>query len=137
MLNFTTVDKPLLENIRELGEYGGIISIKLLCQPFIVLNDPAIATELLQRRGNIYANRPTFEMDNLCGWDRVLSSARYGPRFKECRKLIGKVIGTSGSMEKFYPVENYQANMFLKRVLGDPSAFDSATKMLAPHHHAN
>jgi hypothetical protein len=27
-------------------------------------------------------------------------------------------------MVKFYPVEEYQANMFLKRVLENPEAFD-------------
>ncbi|KAJ7085397.1 cytochrome P450 [Mycena belliarum] len=112
-------------------KYGGILSIKLLGQPFIILNDPEIAMELLERRGNIYADRPTFQMAHLCGWDRVLSSARYGPRFKEYRKLISKVIGTRGSMEKFYPMEDHQGNMLLKRVLEDPSAFESATRKTA------
>ncbi|KAJ7171662.1 cytochrome P450 [Mycena crocata] len=108
--------------------YGGIMSIKLLRQPMIIINDPTIATEILDRRGNIYADRPTFEMASLSGWDHVLSNARYGPRFKEYRKLIGKVIGSRGSIEKFYPVEDYQANMFLKRVLEDPLAFNYATR---------
>ncbi|KAJ6541415.1 cytochrome P450 [Mycena capillaripes] len=111
--------------------YGGIMSITLLGQPFIILNDPAVATEILDRRGNNYADRPTFEMASLAGWDRVLSSARYSPRFKEYRKLIGRVIGTRGSMEKFYPIEEYQGNMFLKRVLEDPVAFESATRKSA------
>ncbi|KAF8145798.1 cytochrome P450, partial [Mycena galopus ATCC 62051] len=116
----------------ELGErYGGIMSITLLCQPFIIISDPVIATELLDRRGSTYADRPTFEMASLCGWDRVLSSARYGPRFKEYRKLINRVIETRGSIEKFYHIEEYQGNMFLKRVLEDRSAFESATRKSA------
>ncbi|KAJ6530989.1 cytochrome P450 [Mycena vulgaris] len=111
--------------------YGGIMSITLLGQPFIIVNDPDIATEILDKRGNMYADRPTLEMANMSGWDRALSSARYGPQFKEYRKLIGKVIGTRGSMVKFYPVEDYQANMFLKRVLENPAAFDEATRKTA------
>ncbi|KAJ7157971.1 cytochrome P450 [Mycena crocata] len=116
----------------EWGEqYGGIMSVTLLRQPYIIINDPAIANEILDRRGNNYADRPTFEMANLCGWDRVLSSARYGPRFKAYRRLIGKVIGTRGSIEKFYPIEEYQANMFLKRIIEDPTSFESATRKTA------
>ncbi|KAJ7482980.1 cytochrome P450 [Mycena galericulata] len=111
--------------------YGGIMSITLLGQPFVIVNDPAIATELLDKRGTLYADRPTLEMANMCGWGRVLSSARYGPQFREYRKLIGKVIGTRGSMVKFYAVEEYQANMFLKRVLENPKAFDAATRKTA------
>ncbi|KAJ6541462.1 cytochrome P450, partial [Mycena capillaripes] len=52
-------------------------------------------------------------------------------RFKEYRKLIGRVIGTRGSMEKFYPIDEYQGNMFLKRVLEDPVAFESAIRKSA------
>ncbi|KAJ7166718.1 cytochrome P450 [Mycena filopes] len=111
--------------------YGGIMSVTLLRQPFIIIDDPAIAEEILDRRGNNYADRPTFEMASLCGWDRVLSSQRYGARFKTHRKLIGRVIGARSSMEKFYPIEEYQGNMLLKRVLDDPLGFESATRKTA------
>ncbi|KAJ7288668.1 cytochrome P450 [Mycena rebaudengoi] len=111
--------------------YGPIMSVKLMGQPFVIVNDPAIAAEILDKRGNMYADRPTLEMANLSGYDRVLSSARYGQRFREYRKLIGRVIGTRGSMVKFNPVEDYQANMFLKRVLDNPKAFDAATRKTA------
>lgn len=56
------------------------MSITMLGQPFVIINDPEIAEEILDQRGNMYADRPTLEMANMSGWDRVLSSARYGPR---------------------------------------------------------
>ncbi|KAJ7102588.1 cytochrome P450 [Mycena belliarum] len=135
---------PLIGNVFDMPEshawktfarwgdiYGGIMSVTLLGQPFVIINDPAIAQEMLDKRGTLYADRPTLEMANMSGWGRVLSSARYGPTFREYRKLIGKVIGTRGSMVKFNPVGEYQANMFLKRVLEDPKAFDAATRKTA------
>ncbi|KAF7360792.1 Cytochrome P450 [Mycena venus] len=106
--------------------YGGIMSVTLLGQPFVILNDPAMATEILDKRGNLYADRPTLEMAHMSGWDRVLGGTRYGD--KEYRWLIGKVIGTKGSVVKFNAVEEYQANMLLKRVLEDPRGFDAATR---------
>ncbi|KAJ7723816.1 cytochrome P450 [Mycena metata] len=113
------------------GKPGGIMSITLMGQPFVIVNNPAIATEILDKRGSLYADRPTLEMANMSGWDRGLSNARYGHRSKEYRKLIGRVIGTRGSMMKFYPIEDYQANMFLKRVLENPQAFNEATRKTA------
>ncbi|KAJ7133346.1 cytochrome P450 [Mycena epipterygia] len=111
--------------------YGGIMSITLLGQPFVIINDPEIAAEILEKRGSVYADRPTLEMANMSGWDRVLSNSRYGPRSKQYRKLIARVIGTRASIAKFYPVEDYQASMFLKRVLDDPTAFEAATRKTA------
>ncbi|KAJ6517274.1 cytochrome P450 [Mycena vitilis] len=129
------LDMPTSQNWRKFalwGDiYGGIMSITLLGQPFVIINDPAIAVEILDKRGTLYADRPSLEMASMSGWDRVLSSARYGHHFKEYRKLIGRVIGTRGSMVKFYPVEEYQGNMFLKRVLENPQKFDEATRKTA------
>jgi len=45
-------------------------------------------------------------------------------RFLRYRKLIGRVIGTRGSIVKFQPTEDYQATMFLKRVLDSPGQLD-------------
>ncbi|KAK6977026.1 cytochrome P450, partial [Favolaschia claudopus] len=126
----------------EWGEkYGGIVSVTLLRQPYIIINDSAIATSVLGGGGNAYADRPTFEMANICGWDRVLSRSVSFPltsgansnnsilhRFREYRKLIGRVFGSRVSMEKFHDMEEYHANMLLKRVLEDPEAFESAIR---------
>jgi len=45
--------------------------------------------------------------------------------------LIGRVVGTKGSMVKFYPAEEYQSSMFLKRVLNNPADVDEATRKTA------
>ncbi|KAJ7644946.1 cytochrome P450 [Roridomyces roridus] len=111
--------------------YGGIMSITLLGQPFVIINDPEIAKEILDKRGGNYADRPVLEMANMSGWNRVLSNSRYGAHSKEYRKLIGKVIGTRKNMARFNPTEEYQANMFLKRVLENPAAFEEATRKTA------
>lgn len=57
------------------------MSINMLGQPFVIVNDPAIATEILDKRGSLYADRPILEMANMSGWDRALSNARYGRRY--------------------------------------------------------
>ncbi|KAF5356610.1 hypothetical protein D9758_008240 [Tetrapyrgos nigripes] len=112
-------------------KWGPIMSVKVLGTPFIIISDPLIAEGLLGKTGSLYADRPTMEMANLTGWDRALSGARYNERFREYRKLIGRVIGTRGNMVKFYPVEDFQANMFLKRVFTEPDDPAAATRKTA------
>ena len=48
-------------------------------QPIIVLNNPSIAAELLERRANIYSDRPRMIVAHeiLCG-GLLLPTARYG-----------------------------------------------------------
>lgn len=97
---------------------GPISSLTILGQNYVILNgklplvheafylrakrsprlDFRMAVDLLHKRGNTYADRPTIQMAKLTGWDRALSTAKYGPRFREYRKLIGKVIGTRGGV---------------------------------------
>lgn len=59
-------------------------------------------------------------MSHLC----LADSHTCATRLREIRKLIGRVIGTRGSLVKFYPSQDYQATMFLKRVMDDPSKLD-------------
>ncbi|EIM88804.1 cytochrome P450 [Stereum hirsutum FP-91666 SS1] len=112
-------------------QWGGIMSINVMGQTIIIVNDPQIAVNLLDKAGSELSDRPVLPMASLCGWDRVLSAARAGPRLREIRKLIGRVIGTRGSLVKFYPSQDYQATMFLKRVMDDPTKLDEATRKTA------
>lgn len=41
--------------------------------------------------------------------------------------MIGRVIGTKGSMTKFQPTKDFQATMFLKRLLDNPDKLDEVS----------
>lgn len=115
------------------------MSVNLLGQRFIIVNDPESAIDLLDKTGTTFADRPPLPMATLCGYNRSLSAQQYGPRFvaysglqpcrlsasgiyslRQCRKSIGRIIGSRASMSKFHPIVNYQSTMFLRRVLDDP-----------------
>ncbi|KAI0321419.1 cytochrome P450 [Amylostereum chailletii] len=105
-------------------KWGGILSVNLFGQKFVIINDPDIASDLLDKRGSIYADRPSMPMAALCGWTRSIALSRSSPKLREQRRLIGRVIGTRGTMVKFYPAADYQATMCLKRILDDPKRLD-------------
>ncbi|KAI0041820.1 cytochrome P450 [Auriscalpium vulgare] len=120
LLDFPT-SQPWLTFAEWSKLWGPVMSVNVMGQLFVIVDEPDVAVELFDRRGSTYADRPVMPMAALCGWDRVLSSSRFGPRLREYRKLIGRVIGTKGSMVKFYPVEEYQSTMLLKRALQNPT----------------
>lgn len=57
------------------------MSITVMGQVMIIVNDPQIAVNLLDKAGSELSDRPVLPMASLCGWDRVLSAARAGPRY--------------------------------------------------------
>jgi hypothetical protein len=59
----------------------------------------------------------------IVGWKNTLALTPYGARFRAYRKLIFRVLGTRGNMERFYPLEEKETKKFLARVLARPSRF--------------
>ncbi|KAF5335042.1 hypothetical protein D9758_017438 [Tetrapyrgos nigripes] len=111
--------------------WGPIMSFTAMGARYVLVSDYKIADEMLGKTGSEYADRPSLEMAKLSGWDRALSLMTYGDKLREYRKLIGRVIGTRGNMSRFDSVEEYQANMFVKRVLDNPTDAAGAIRKTA------
>ncbi|VDC01477.1 unnamed protein product [Peniophora sp. CBMAI 1063] len=68
-------------------EYGDIIYLTMLGKPMIVLNSASIAVELLERRANIYSDRPCMIVANdIMSKGLNLPSSRYGETWRRMRK---------------------------------------------------
>ena len=48
---------------------------------FIIINDADIAVEVLNKRGAIYADRPTSVMVEMANYHHTIAAERYGPRW--------------------------------------------------------
>ncbi|KAF9030131.1 cytochrome P450, partial [Hymenopellis radicata] len=76
-------------------EYGDIMQVNVLGQPTVILSSLKCAKDLLETRGNIYADRPSAVMaGELVGWNRGLgyTNASGNPRFREFRRLLGRLM---------------------------------------------
>ena len=92
-------------------------------QEMIILNSSKAAADLLDKRSAKYSNRPVLMMcGEIVGWNQSLALTQYGPRFRETRKYMGKLMGTRASAEKFAPLQEKETAKFLARVMGDPSS---------------
>ncbi|TFK67293.1 cytochrome P450, partial [Pluteus cervinus] len=68
-------------------QFGPIFSLNLVGQPVIVINNLEIATELLERRSSIYADRPRIIVANeIMSGGLMLPIVPYGNLWKKLRK---------------------------------------------------
>ncbi|TFY59478.1 hypothetical protein EVG20_g7775 [Dentipellis fragilis] len=102
-------------------EFGGLIYLNLLGQPFIIINSHKKAVEMLEKKSVIYSDRPVLTMGSeLVGWKNTLALTGYGERFREYRRMLHRLMGTRSNMEKFHPIEELETHRFLRRVLENP-----------------
>nr|BAL05080.1 cytochrome P450 [Phanerodontia chrysosporium] len=103
------------------GRYGDIIYLSLLGQPMVILNSAKHAIALLDKRSNIYSDRPVLVMGGeMIGWKYTLALTPYGQRFREYRRFIAKLIGGPTQMQTHLPLEEHETRRFLKRLLIEP-----------------
>ncbi|KAG2070199.1 cytochrome P450 [Suillus decipiens] len=125
---------PLIGNIRDMPQikpwltfaewgkkYGAISHIEVLGQHFIVLNSVKSATDMLDKKGTVYSDRPVLPMaSELVGWKHSLALLPYGDRFRQYRKIIHQIMGNRTALQVYHPVEEIETRRFLKRVFSNP-----------------
>ncbi|KAJ3560510.1 hypothetical protein NP233_g10793 [Leucocoprinus birnbaumii] len=102
-------------------KWGDLVSVTVFGQKMVIVNSVEVATELLEKRGSIYSDRPVMEMGGeMVGWKNTLVLVPYGDRFRSYRKLFHQLIGSNASMSQFYPIEEAETHKFLQRLLSTP-----------------
>ncbi|KAL9122563.1 MAG: hypothetical protein Q9187_000877 [Circinaria calcarea] len=101
--------------------YGPISSVTAFGKTLIILNDPQVAFELLEKRSAKHSSRPHLVFGGeLAGWEDLLASMVYGDRFRAYRKNFHNLLGTKKSAARFNPVQEVEVRRFLLRVLDKP-----------------
>lgn len=86
----------------------------------MIIVNSAEVMEQLDKNGSIYSDRPRLEMGGeLVGYAKTLVLMPYNNRFRNFRRHVSRLIGSVGSMQKFYPMEELETRQFLKRVLAN------------------
>lgn len=101
-------------------DLGGILSVKLLGRPMIIVNSASILEEL-DKKGAIYSDRPVLEMGGeLLGYSQTLVLMAYGSRFRTYRKHFSRYIGSPKPIQQLFPLIEQESRLFLKRTLAKP-----------------
>ncbi|EKM50624.1 uncharacterized protein PHACADRAFT_213523 [Phanerochaete carnosa HHB-10118-sp] len=103
--------------------YGDITTLRVPGLTFMILNSRKAIFDLLDARSSIYSDRPHAVMcPDLVGWDGAIVLSNNTPRFRNCRKLLRKGLGTS-AVQSFVPFINRQSAFYLRDLLERPDAF--------------
>jgi cytochrome P450 len=105
-------------------KYGGIFSLKLGPGTAIVLTDRQLVKQLIDKKSNIYSNRPHSYVshDLISGGDHVLIS-HYGKTWQKYRKTIHQHFMESIVMKDHLPLQNAEAGQLLRDMLERPELF--------------
>ncbi|KAK1565840.1 cytochrome P450 [Colletotrichum navitas] len=112
--------------------YGPVSSVTVAGQTIVLIHDEEAALHLLERNSIKTSNRPTqpFANDH-CGFGVFLPALQYGPRFRQHRKLVHQVLGTTKSVSEFRNVQYVESRRFLFRILNTPNDLMTRAKTYA------
>ncbi|KAG6860518.1 hypothetical protein C0995_010298 [Termitomyces sp. Mi166 len=113
-------------------QFGEICSVTVLGQPIVIVNSAKVAHEMLDKKSNIYSDRPVLEMGgNLVGWKNTLVLLQSGERFGRFRRLLHGIIGSRASMKQFSYIEEGETKKFLQRLLVEPTHLHAHVRHMA------
>ncbi|KAF9463391.1 cytochrome P450 [Collybia nuda] len=101
-------------------QYGSIISLNIVGQPMIILNTHKVASELLNRRSQIYSDRPRFIMAGEIlsgGLNIILLSPT--DRWRRMRRAGHEGFKARAS-EKYRPIQELEATRLVTNLINDP-----------------
>ncbi|THH14869.1 hypothetical protein EW146_g5523 [Bondarzewia mesenterica] len=103
--------------------FGGIIHISVLGKHMIIVNDGDTAVEMLNKKSNIYSDRPVQVMaGELVGWNESIPMTPYGDRLRKFRTILHRAIGSRTDVKAFHDHIRGEAYRGLRRLLEQPEA---------------
>ncbi|OJJ42400.1 hypothetical protein ASPZODRAFT_155317 [Penicilliopsis zonata CBS 506.65] len=111
--------------------YGPISSVTVLGQTLILINDRALAVQILDKNAAKHSSRPHLNFTELTGWGNVPSSQDNGPLLRRYRRAMTRVLGTRESTSRFDRLLELEARRFACRVLQTPEDFAAHNRTAA------
>ncbi|KAI0602573.1 cytochrome p450 monooxygenase [Biscogniauxia sp. FL1348] len=125
-----SVDHPEKDYMRWGKEYDSdVIYTEVMGQPMVCLNSFEAATELLDRRGANYCDRPRFKLFEVMGWGLTLTFLRWGPQFKLHRRLFQNTFAQS-NVKAFRSIQQHEARKAVQALVRDPTDWEELTLLM-------
>ncbi|MCD7457467.1 hypothetical protein HAX54_035153 [Datura stramonium] len=132
--NLHMVGKNLHQDLNKIAKkYGPIISMRFGFVPVIVASSPYAAEQFLKNYDQIFASRPYSEVSRYIFYDqRNLVSSKYGPYWRNMRKLCTLQLLSNAKIHSFQPMRKQELAIlvnFLKQVANANVAVDLTDKI--------
>ncbi|EXJ84725.1 hypothetical protein A1O3_05396 [Capronia epimyces CBS 606.96] len=100
-----------------------VLHLNVLGRSIIILNSIEAAHDLLDKRGQNYADRPRFVLFEVMGWGITLTFLRWGPKFKLHRKLLQSSF-TPSACKPYRPIQEQEARKAALEILSQPGDWE-------------
>ncbi|KAF2660297.1 cytochrome P450 [Lophiostoma macrostomum CBS 122681] len=105
-------------------KYGPIFTIWIGRKPTVVLSDPMIAQELMEKRSNKYSSRPRMVAMGEILWDNASVLVQpYGKEWSIRRKLLHQAL-TPKALRLYRPVQTAEASRLCSQLIENPSNWE-------------
>jgi len=104
--------------------HGDILAFHVFGQVIVVLNTAQVAKDLLEKRGDIYSDRPPIPFYEMAGWCWALPAARSDDGWRQGRKLLDRGLGP-GATASYRPMLQARSRALLSRLLADPRHWEA------------
>ncbi|KIJ63246.1 hypothetical protein HYDPIDRAFT_92560 [Hydnomerulius pinastri MD-312] len=104
--------------------YGDILYVRLLDMDFIILNSQKDAIEMLEKRSQIYSDRPFISTLVPFGLDCNFAFAPYGDHWRLCRRIFHQTFRADAALA-FRPMQLRRARQMAGKILHDPDQYSS------------
>ncbi|MCJ1311157.1 hypothetical protein MMC25_004827 [Agyrium rufum] len=116
--------KPWIKFQEWSKQYGPIFTVWIGRRPTLVISDPNIAVDLLEKRSNKYSSRPRFIAMGELHWDMApLLVQPYGKGFSTRRKLLHHAL-TPSALRFYKPIQEAEASRLCAQLLDDPVSWE-------------
>jgi cytochrome P450 len=106
-------------------KYGPIYTLWLGRRPTVIISDPTITAELLEKRSHKYSSRPRFVvMGEVYSNNSGILVAKYGKDWSVRRKVLHSVL-TQKALQQYKPVQEAEATRLCQMLVDNPQDFES------------
>ncbi|KAF7374571.1 O-methylsterigmatocystin oxidoreductase [Mycena sanguinolenta] len=112
-------------------QYGSdIVHASALGQHIVIVNSVKAAVEILEKRGDLYSDRPVLTMVELMGWDFNIALLPGKDKWRDYRRMFQQHFRQDAS-RNYRPIQMKKVHLLLKELLSSPQAFHEHLKTLA------
>jgi cytochrome P450 len=106
-------------------KYGPIYTLWLGRRPTVIISDPVVASELMEKRSHKYSSRPRFVvMGEVFSQNSGILVAKYGKDWSVRRKALHNVL-TQRALQQYKPVQEAEAVRLCQMLADNPQDFES------------
>ncbi|KAI0777641.1 cytochrome P450 [Trametes elegans] len=128
-----TLKEPWLRVTSWAETFGDVVFLCIFGQGIVFLNTVDVASDLLDKRGAIYSDKPRMVMcgELLCSKHQT-AFARYGENFRRQRRMLHYALGPV-SMQEYQPLIMNETCAFLQRLLNSEAPASGANRAYQTH----